>query len=66
MCFMETSKAQRTNLFIDPDLWRRLRVRAIEEGMTATNLLNRIIDEYLTRHPTPTKPSRTKTTKKGG
>jgi hypothetical protein len=56
---MKTSQGQRTNLFIDPALWRALRVRAIEEGTTATNLLNRIIDEYLLRHPSATRTPRT-------
>lgn len=39
--------ATRTNLFIDPSLWRALRMRALEEDTTATDLLNRIIAAYL-------------------
>jgi hypothetical protein len=45
---METTR-QKTNLFVDPDLWRALRVRALEEGMTTTDLLNRIIAAYVGR-----------------
>jgi hypothetical protein len=42
---------QKTNLFVDPELWRALRVRALEEGTTATELLNRAIAEFLGRKP---------------
>jgi len=45
---MKSAPTKKTNLHIDPNLWRALRVRAIEEGVTATALLNRIIAEYLT------------------
>ena len=38
---------QKTNLFVDPELWRALRVRALEQGTTATELLNRAIAEFL-------------------
>lgn len=55
---MDTTPTKKTNLHIDPDLWRGLRVRAIEEGVTATSLLNRIIAEYL-------KKPQGKTAKKG-
>jgi hypothetical protein len=39
--------ATRTNLFIDPELWKALRMRALEEDTTATDLLNRIIAAYV-------------------
>jgi len=42
---------QKTNLFVDPELWRALRVRALEEGTTATELLNRALAEFLGRKP---------------
>jgi hypothetical protein len=42
----------RVNLFIAPALWKALRVRAIEQGTTATALLNHLIAEYLKR-PAP-------------
>jgi hypothetical protein len=45
------TEKQRTNLFIDPELWRALRVRALEEGMSATALLNRVIAAYLDAAP---------------
>jgi hypothetical protein len=38
---------QKTNLFLDPTLWRALRMRALEENTTATDLLNRIIAAYV-------------------
>ncbi len=59
---IKTAEATRTNLFIEPDLWRALKIRAIEEHMTATHLLNRIIEDYLMQHTVKAKP---KTTKKG-
>jgi hypothetical protein len=37
----------RTTLFLDPTLWRSLRVRALEEGTTATALLQQAIALYL-------------------
>jgi len=40
---------QKTNLFVDPELWRALRVRALQQGTTATELLNRAIAEFLGR-----------------
>jgi hypothetical protein len=40
---------QKTNLFVYPTLWRALRVRALQEGTTATELLNRAIAEFLGR-----------------
>lgn len=55
-----TTKAgtTRTNLFIDPDLWRALRVRAIEDGTTATDLLNHIIAAYLAAPRPKSKPAK--------
>ena len=55
---------QKTNLFVDPELWRALRVRALEEGTTATELLNRAIAEFLGRKA-PQTGRRSTTTKKG-
>lgn len=43
---VDTAK-QKTNLFLDPALWRALRMRALEEDTTATDLLNRIIAAYV-------------------
>jgi len=40
---------QKTNLFVEPELWRALRMRALEEGTTATELLNRAIAKFLGR-----------------
>jgi len=41
------ANTMRTNLFIEPDLWRALRMQALEEGTTATDLLNHIIAMYV-------------------
>jgi hypothetical protein len=49
MPMADASTTQRTNLFINADLWRALRVRALEEGTTATELLNQAIAEFLGR-----------------
>ncbi len=56
---MDRSRTTRTNLFIDVDLWRALRMRALQEGVSATDLLNRAIADYL-KKPMP------KASKKGG
>jgi hypothetical protein len=44
-----TDATRKTNLFVDRELWRALRVRALEEGVTATELLNRALAEFLGR-----------------
>jgi hypothetical protein len=49
MPMADAGTTQRTNLFINADLWRALRVRALEEGTTATELLNQAIAEFLGR-----------------
>ena len=46
---MDIASTKKTNLHVDPELWRALRMRALEEGTSATNLLNRAIAEYLKR-----------------
>jgi hypothetical protein len=46
---------RRTNLFIDGELWRRLRVRAAEESTTATALLSQAVAEFLERKPSTAK-----------
>ncbi len=35
---------------IDAELWKQLRVLAIEQGTTATRLLNDAMREYISRH----------------
>lgn len=49
---MTKASATRTNLFLDPALWKALRVRALEESTTATELINRLIAAYL-KKPQP-------------
>jgi len=59
---MDRSRVTRTNLFIDADLWRTFRMRALQEGVSATDLLNRIIAAYLGQKapgaPAPKKQNR--------
>jgi predicted DNA-binding ribbon-helix-helix protein len=38
----------KTTLYLDKALWTRLRIRALEEGLTATALLEQLIADYLT------------------
>lgn len=53
---MEIASTRKTNLHVDPELWKALRMRALEEGTSATDLLNRIIAAYVGQ-PAPKKPS---------
>ncbi len=41
----------RTSLHLDETTWKALRVRAIEEGTSATKLVERLLREYLTTKP---------------
>jgi hypothetical protein len=50
--------AARTNLFVEPELWRALRMRALEEGTTATDLLNRAIAAYLGQKAPAAQPAK--------
>ncbi len=45
-------KPQRTTLILDPELHKRLRVRAIERGMTFTALVTEALEQYLAREHT--------------
>jgi hypothetical protein len=49
---MDRTRVTRTNLFIDAALWRAFRMRALQESVSATDLLNRLIAEYL-KKPLP-------------
>jgi hypothetical protein len=60
---MDTS-TRRVNLFINPELWRALRMRALEEDTTATDLLNRIIAAYLGQKLQAAQPPKKQTTQK--
>jgi hypothetical protein len=35
---------------IDPELWKEMRVLALQQDITATEALNRAMREYLERH----------------
>jgi hypothetical protein len=37
----------KTSLYLNKPLWHRLRMRALEEGVPATQLLERAIEEFL-------------------
>ncbi len=56
--------ATRTNLFVDPELWRTLRIRALEEGTTATDLLNRVIADYLGQKAPMARPAKQRNAQK--
>jgi hypothetical protein len=53
---MDIASTKKTNLHVDPRLWRALRMRAYEEGITATTALNRAIAAYLERSSGKGKP----------
>lgn len=38
---------------MDPQLWRQLRVAAIQQGLPVGKLLNTIVAEWLAAHPSP-------------
>lgn len=40
-------KTMRTTLHLDEAMWKALRIRAIEESVSATRLVERLIQEYL-------------------
>ncbi len=54
---MDIAHTRKTNLHIAPELWRALKIRAIEEGITATEALNRAIADYL-KKPMPKAPKK--------
>jgi hypothetical protein len=41
----------KTSLALPPDLWRRVRIRAVEEGRTASELVIEALTTYLTTKP---------------
>ena len=41
----------KTSLDVDPDLWRRFRIRAIEEGVKLHELLRRALEAQLKTKP---------------
>jgi hypothetical protein len=43
----------RTSLYLDPALYKALRIAAIEEELPATQLIERLVREYLERRPKP-------------
>jgi hypothetical protein len=61
---MDRSRTTRTNLFIDAELWRALRMRALQEGVSATDLLNRIIAAYLGQKAPAAHPPKKQTAQK--
>jgi hypothetical protein len=42
----KTREQQRTTLFLDPELHKWLRMRAIEKGTTFTDLVNQVLERY--------------------
>jgi len=45
-------KPQRTTLILDPELHKRLRLQAIERGVTFTALVTEALEQYLAREQT--------------
>jgi hypothetical protein len=43
---MAEREMHKVNLFIEPDLWRLVKIRAAERDLTATMVLNEILREY--------------------
>jgi len=43
----DTAKTVKLSLYLSEDLRKALRIRAIEEGTSATKLVERLIREYL-------------------
>lgn len=39
----------RVRLAVDPDTWRKVKIKALEEGVTVSELVDRILKEYVTR-----------------
>lgn len=38
---------QKTSIALDPDLWRKVRYRALDEGATARKIVERALKAYL-------------------
>lgn len=49
---MDIASTKKTNLHVDPNLWMALRVRALQDGVSATEALNRAIAAYV-KQPLP-------------
>jgi hypothetical protein len=45
---MPKDKPIRTTLYLDPGLWKALKIEAIKRGATATSLVNMAIRHWLT------------------
>ena len=43
---MDERETHKVNLFIESDLWRLVKIRAAERGMTATTILNEALRRY--------------------
>ena len=41
----------KVNLFVEPDLWRLVKIRAAETGVTATAVLNDALRRYFKEPP---------------
>jgi len=43
---MEKPKRHRTTLYFPPELWKRVKIRAIQEGIDATDLVVAAVEQY--------------------
>lgn len=39
-----------TSVRVDEDLWKEAKKKAIDEGITVTELLNQAVEEWMSRH----------------
>ncbi len=42
----ERETHHKANIFVEPDLWRAVKIRAAERGVTATAILNEALRAY--------------------
>jgi predicted DNA binding CopG/RHH family protein len=43
---MDASETRKVNLFVESELWRLVKIRAAERGVTATAILNEALRRY--------------------
>ncbi len=61
VCSMSTlAQRTRTNLFLDAELWHRLKVAAVVQRTTATSLVDKAVRRLLAHMP-PVEPERRRT-----
>jgi hypothetical protein len=46
---MSTTKREARTVYLDSALWKRLRVRAVQDGTSASLIIQKLVTEYLTK-----------------